>query len=55
MKDFQPGGIICIENEDVGLLDSINITQYGPYKVQEEVLGIKDGNSNDILLDDSFG
>uniref|UniRef100_A0A2N9J5D5 Glutathione S-transferase n=1 Tax=Fagus sylvatica TaxID=28930 RepID=A0A2N9J5D5_FAGSY len=41
IKNIFPGGIQIIEHENVGLLDIVMISVFGPYKVYEEVLGLK--------------
>jgi glutathione S-transferase len=41
IKNIFPEGIQIIEHENVGLLDIVMISVFGPYKVHEEVLGLK--------------
>ncbi|ONI08671.1 hypothetical protein PRUPE_5G192800 [Prunus persica] len=42
MKEFFPDGIASIESrKNLGLLDIVLCSVFGPHKVQEEVLGIK--------------
>ncbi|XVE56948.1 hypothetical protein DITRI_Ditri04bG0052000 [Diplodiscus trichospermus] len=41
IKEFFPDGNICIDSNNVGLLDLVLLSVFGPYNVQEEVLGIK--------------
>ena len=41
IKEFFPDGNPCIDSDNVGLLDLVIVSLFGPYKIQEEVLGIK--------------
>ena len=41
MKDFFPNGTPSISNRNMGILEIMICSLLGPYKLQEEVLGIK--------------
>ncbi|XVF09083.1 hypothetical protein REPUB_Repub07fG0060300 [Reevesia pubescens] len=41
MKDFFPDGTPSISNQSMGILEIVICSLLGPYKLQEEVLGIK--------------
>ncbi|KAA8542423.1 hypothetical protein F0562_023441 [Nyssa sinensis] len=52
MKDFFPGGSPIIRSENMGLYDILIVAIFGPYRAQEEVLGVKilDPERNLLLL-----
>ncbi|GFZ17556.1 hypothetical protein Acr_26g0008260 [Actinidia rufa] len=41
MKELFPDGSPSINHGNVGLLDILAVTTFGPYRAQEEVLGLK--------------
>ena len=41
MKDLFPYGTTSFDGKNLGLLDILLCSTFGPYKVQEEVLGVK--------------